>query len=167
MPKGRSKNMSYIIRKKERKDCKDIAQVVTVAWNETYKGIVPDEFLNNLYTNEEQRAIDSFNNFDEENNHQFVLEVDNKVVGFVSVGITDDTSYGYKGYGYGKKLMKVGINELRKIGCNKMLIGCLQGNPSNEFYKHIGGKFIKTRVFQKLNLIENVYFFENIININW
>ena len=51
MPKGRSKNMSYIIRKKERKDCKDIAQVVTVAWNETYKGIVPDEFLNNLYTN--------------------------------------------------------------------------------------------------------------------
>lgn len=48
-----------------------------------------------------------------------------------------------------------------------MLIGCLQGNPSNEFYKHIGGKFIKTRVFQKLNLIENVYFFENIININW
>ena len=180
MSKGRSKNMSYIIRKKERKDCKDIAQVVTVAWNETYKGIVPDEFLNNLYTNEEQRAIDSFNNFDEENNHQFVLEVDNKVVGFVSVGITDDTSYskcgeiyslyiinGYKGYGYGKKLMKVGINELREIGCNKMLIGCLQGNPSNEFYKHIGGKFIKTRVFQKLNLIENVYFFENIININW
>ena len=63
--------------------------------------------------------------------------------------------------------MKVGINELREIGCNKMLIGCLQGNPSNEFYKHIGGKFIKTRVFQKLNLIENVYFFENIININW
>ena len=57
MSKGRSKNMSYIIRKKERKDCKDIAHVVTVAWNETYKGIVPDEFLNNLYTNEEQRPL--------------------------------------------------------------------------------------------------------------
>ena len=28
--------MSYIIRKKERKDCKEIAHVVTVAWNETY-----------------------------------------------------------------------------------------------------------------------------------
>ena len=171
MLKERPKYISYIIRKKERKDCKDIAHIVTVVWNETYKGIVPDEFLNNLYTNEEQRAIDLFNNFDEENNHQFVLEVDNKVVGFVNVGITDDTSYskcgeiyslyiinGYKGYGYGKKLIKVGINELREIGCNKMLIGCLQGNPSNEFYKHIGGKFIKTRVFQKLNLIENVYF---------
>ena len=170
--------MDYIIRKMKKSDCKDIAHVVTVAWNETYKGIVPDEFLNNLYKNEEQRATNSFKNFDEKNNNQFVLEVCNKVVGFVNVGITDDISYskcgeiyslyiinGYKGYGYGKKLMKVGVNELREIGCSKMLIGCLQGNPSNEFYKHIGGKFIKTRVFQKLNLIENVYFFEDIISM--
>lgn len=36
MSKRRSKYMSYIIRKKERKDCKDIKHVVTVAWNETY-----------------------------------------------------------------------------------------------------------------------------------
>ena len=163
--------MNYIIRKRERKDCKDIAHVVTVAWNETYKGIVPDKFLDNLYLNEEKRAINSFNNFDEMNNHQFVLEIDNKIVGFVNVGITDDVSYkncgeiyalyivnGYKGYGYGKKLIDVGINELKKIGCDKMLIGCLRGNPSNEFYKHIGCKFIKTRFFQKLNLYENVYY---------
>ena len=44
----------------------------------------------------------------------------------------------------------------------KMIIGCLQGNPSNEFYKHIGGKLIKTRIFKKLNLLENVYLFEKI-----
>ena len=37
-----------------------------------------------------------------------------------------------------------------------------EGNPSNEFYKHIGGKFIKKRVFEKLNLPENVYYFDNI-----
>ena len=41
--------MDYKIRKKERKDCADVAHVVTVAWNETYRGIVPDEFLDNLY----------------------------------------------------------------------------------------------------------------------
>ena len=41
--------MDYIIRKKQREDCSSVAHVVTVAWNETYKGIVPDEFLNNLY----------------------------------------------------------------------------------------------------------------------
>ena len=48
------------------------------------------------------------------------------------------------------------------MGCNKMVIGCLEGNSSNEFYKHIGGKFIKKRVFKKLNLLENFYYFDKI-----
>lgn len=167
--------MNYIIRKKERKDCADVTHVVTVAWNETYKGIVPDVFLEGLYLNEEQRTINSYNKFDENDNHQYVLEVDGKVIGFVNVGSTDEKEYdncgelhaiyiinGYKGNGYGKKLINIGIEELKKMGYNKMIIGCLEGNPSNEFYKHIGGKFIKKRVFEKLNLPENVYYFDNI-----
>ena len=32
--------MEYIIRRREKKDCLDIAYDVTIAWNETYKGIV-------------------------------------------------------------------------------------------------------------------------------
>ena len=167
--------MNYIIRKEERKDCADVAHVVTVAWNETYKGIVPDDFLEGLYLNEEQRAINSYNKFDENDNHQYVLEVDGKVIGFINVGSTDEKEYddcgevhaiyiinGYKGNGYGKKLINIGIEELKKMGYNKMIIGCLVGNPSNEFYKHIGGKFIKKRVFEKLNLPENVYYFDKI-----
>lgn len=167
--------MNYIIRKKERKDCADVAHVVTVAWNETYRGIVSDEFLANLYTNEEERAKNSYNNFNEKENHQYVLEVDDKVVGFVNVGSSDETDYencgeihavyiinGYKGHGYGKKLIDAGIQELKSMNFDKMVIGCLDGNPSNEFYKHLGGKFVKTRIFEKLQLPENVYYFEKI-----
>ena len=167
--------MDYIIRKRQKEDCFDVAHVVTIAWNETYKGIVPDEFLNNLYLNEEARAMNSYNKFDEKDNHQFVLEVDNKVVGFVNVGSTDDKDYdncgeihaiyiinGYKGYGFGKKLIESGINELKEIGCDKMIIGCLVGNPTNGFYEHIGGKYIKQRMFELLQLPENVYYFEKI-----
>ena len=43
-----------------------------------------------------------------------------------------------------------------------MIIACLKGNLSNEFYKHIGGKFVKTRIFEKLQLPENVYYFDKI-----
>ena len=167
--------MDYIIRKKERKDCQEVAHVVTVAWNETYRGIVPDEFLDNLYKNEEERGKNSFDKFDENENHQYVLEVANKIVGFVNVGSTDETNFtncgeihavyiinGYKGYGFGKKLIETGINELKNMGYDKMVIGCLDGNKSNEFYKHIGGKFIKTRIFEKLQLPENVYYFDKI-----
>ena len=166
-------NMNYKIRKKQRKDCISVAHVVTVAWNETYKGIVPDEFLNNLYLNEEERATNSYNKFNEKDNHQYVLEVDNKIVGFINVGLSDEEEYKncgeihalyiikeYQGNGFSKLLIDAGIKELKSLGCNKMIIGCLVGNPSNSFYQHIGGKPIKQRVFQKLKLLENVYYFD-------
>lgn len=168
---------SIRIRRRKKEDCKQIAHVVTIAWNETYRGIVNDEFLDNLLNNEVERGNKSFNEFDEKDNHQFVLEVDGKVVGFINVGITDDKEYKnqgeifalyiikeYKGKGFGRKLTKAGIDELKKLGCTKMIIGCLNGNPSNEYYKHIGGKFIKTRIFKlpNQNLVENVYYYEKI-----
>ena len=48
--------MEYTIRRKEQNDCYDIAHVVTVAWQETYRGIVNDEFLDNLPNTEEERG---------------------------------------------------------------------------------------------------------------
>ena len=165
--------MEYVIRKMKMSDCKDVVHVITIAWNETYKGIVPDDYLNNLYLNEEERINIFINRFNENDNHQFVLEVDNKVVGYMNVGITNDTEYsncgeifaiyiinGYKGYGYGRELIETGIKELKNMNCNKMLIACLDGNPTNEFYKHIGGKLIKKKVFEKLQLPENVYYYD-------
>jgi len=44
--------MKYLIRRRNKNDCKDIAHIVTVSWNETYKGIVPDWFLEELKNNE-------------------------------------------------------------------------------------------------------------------
>ena len=167
--------MNYVIRKKERKDCADVAHIVTVAWNETYEGIVSDEFLDGLYATEKERAENTYNKFDEKDNHQYVLEVENKIVGFVNVGPSDETEYedcgeiyavyiinGYKGHGFGRKLVEAGIKELKNMGYNKMVIGCLAGNPTNDFYKHIGGKYIKQRIFERLQLPENVYYYDEI-----
>ncbi len=169
--------MNYKIRRSERNDCFAIAHVVTIAWQETYRGIINDEFLDNLPHTEHNRGEKAFNNYDEKENHQFVLEIDNQVVGFINVGLTKELAFDntgeifalyiiskYKGYGFGRKLTEIGIEELKKIGCTKMIVGCLDGNPSNEYYKHVGGKFIKTRIFKLPNqeLIENVYYFDNI-----
>ena len=68
----------------------------------------------------------------------------------------------YKGHGYGRKLFDMAIKELKNMGFTKMIVGCLAANPTNEFYKHMGGKLIKQRVFEKLKLPENVYLFEEI-----
>ena len=165
--------MEYIIRKRKSKDCYDLAHVVTIAWNETYKGIVPDWFLETLKVNEEERAKISFEKFNINNNHQFVLEVEKEVVGFVNCGISEDKQFEncgeifalyildkYKGNGYGKKLVEEAIKELKQLGCDKMIIACLKKNPSNAFYKHIGGKYIKDGEYKRLNLPENIYYYE-------
>ncbi|MBR3133964.1 MAG: GNAT family N-acetyltransferase [Clostridia bacterium] len=165
--------MDYLIRKREKKDCKGIAHVVTTAWNETYKDILPELFLKELKNNENERAKNAFEKFDKNNNNQFVLEIDNEVVGFVRFGICEDEQFKncgeiialyiikkYKGNGYGRKLIEEAKKELKKLNCNKMIISCLKGNPSNEFYKHIGGKYIKDRTNEILDLKENVYYYE-------
>ena len=166
--------MEYIIRRRTKEDCKGIARVVTIGWNETYKGIVPDWFLEELKTNEEERANNMLSKFDDNNNHQYVLEIDNEVVGFVNFGASEDVEYKcgeifalyiiskYKGLGLGKKLVEVAKKELKEMGFNSMIIACLKGNPSNEFYKHIGGVYVKDGVFKRLSLPENIYYFENI-----
>jgi len=165
--------MNYVIRRRERKDCEAIVKLITICWNETYRGLVSDEFLDGLYKNEEDRIKNSYEKFDENDNHQFVLEVDGKVVGWMNIGDSDEGSeYGeihaiyilkdYKGFGYGRKLVEEGINEIKSMGFKQMIIGCLECNKSNEFYKHIGGKFIKQRMFEKLGMMENVYLFEEI-----
>lgn len=169
--------MKINVRKKERNDCKDIAHIVTIVWPEIYRGIINDTFLDNLLNTEKQRAENSYNNFDENDNHCFVLEIDGNVVGFVNVGISDDKSYNdlgeifaiyiykeYHGFGFGKMLIQRGIDELKQLSCKKMIIGCLDGNPSNEFYKHLGGQFIKTRIFSNTgeDLKENVYLYDEI-----
>lgn len=66
---------------------------------------------------------------------------------------------------YQNKIIRKAISELKKMGYNKMVNGCLEENPSNEFYKHMGGKFIETNPFKVPNgqeLIENLYYYDSI-----
>lgn len=167
--------MEYLIRRRERDDCLAIARVVTIGWNETYKGIVPDWFLEELKDNEEGRGKKAYDEFDITNNNQFVLEVNEEVVGFVNFGAALDEEYNdcgeiyalyiigkHKGNGFGRKLVEEVKKELKHLGFNNMIIACLKGNPSNEFYKHIGGVYVKDGVYKRLNLPENIYYFENI-----
>lgn len=162
-----------IIRKRKVEDCKSIANIVTISWNETYQDIVPKWFLDELKNNEEERAKKSYDEFDKNNNNQLVLEVDNKVVGFVNYGISEDEEYQNcgeifalyiiakcKGNGFGRKLVEEVKKEFKQQGINKMIIACLKGNPSNEFYKHIGGLYVKDGIYKRLNLPENIYYYD-------
>ena len=169
--------MNVIIRKKKKEDCKYVQTIITKSWQDTYKGIVSDEFLNSLSTNEEERIIKSENNFDEQNNNELVLEIDEKVVGFIKYGEANDDNYKnygeikalyilnqFKGFGYGKLLVQEAVKKLILKGFDKIIIGCLDGNPSNGFYKHLGGRVDTTRTITRgnQNLVENVYVLQDL-----
>lgn len=169
--------MNIVIRKKNKEDCVHVQKIITKSWQDTYKGIVNDDFLNLLSENEGERIIASQNSFDENNNQELVLEIDKEIVGFVKYGESNDDNYKdygeinalyilnqFKGFGYGRLLVQEAVKKLVLNGFDKMIIGCLDGNPSNDFYKHLGGKLDTTRAITRgdQNLIENVYVFEGI-----
>ena len=165
--------MNYKIRKIEKKDSKEITHVVTVAWNEAYKGIVPDEFLEELKNNEKERTEKGLSKFSDDNT-TLVLEINNEVVGFSHYAEANQEKfpdYGeiralyiigkYKGHGFGRKLVEESIKELKKMGFNKMIICCLRDNiPANKFYEHIGGEYIQDGVYERLNLPEKIYYYD-------
>ena len=164
--------MKWNIEKSRKEDCKAIAEFITKTWNETYRGIVNDEFLDNLKKTEEKRYIDAINNFDERSNMQYIIKKDNKIIAFLKLSKIKNDEYKeylelqslyvlkeYQKNGIREELIQKAFNEARKKKKKKMIVGCLEENKSNGFYKKMGGKFIKKREFKLPNqtLYENVY----------
>ena len=62
-----------------------IVHIVTVAQNETYKEIVSDELLSNMYKNEIEISIKVYDNYDEEKNNQYVLELNGEIIEYINI----------------------------------------------------------------------------------
>ena len=159
----------------------EYAYVNSKTWLESYKGIVDEEFLELINTPEKIKIFE-----DKLKEHllnkdglYYLLRVNNKPVGVMNVrkpkveGFDDCMELGalyllneVKGKGYGKILFNKAKEEIKKLGYSKMVNGCLEKNPSNDFYIHMGGIFIKRvpHIIKGTNqeLFENIYLYENI-----
>lgn len=147
-----------------------IVHIVTVAQNETYKEIVSDELLSNMYKNEIEINIKVYDNYDEEKNNQYVLEVNGEIIEYINIeksSINGNEKFDelfalyilskYKGFGFGKMLVNKSKEGLKKMGYNKMLIGCLE-KISILVENMLGFIFLK-------NLIQMRYLFDIIVHI--
>ena len=172
--------MDYVIEELSIDNAHEYAYVNSRAWLESYKGIIDDEYLEKINTDE------SIKTFTEklkgyvvnDPDHFFLLRVEGKPAGVLCVRNPKYEDYQdcgelgaiyllneVKGIGYGKVLFEFAKEELKKMGYKKMVNGCIDGNPSNEFYKHMGGKYvdtIKTTLPNNQELNENVYIYESI-----
>lgn len=159
------------IRKKQLKDCEVWVDINIKSWNENLKGIVSDRILKIITENRDSRIEKDINNF-KLDDWNYVLEDNNNVIGIMKIKQSSRSGYeecgevqvlylytNEKGKGYGKALINKAFEVLKNKGYKKVVIGCLVGNPSNEFYKHIGGKFIRQEQWEIFDeyYIENVY----------
>ena len=165
--------MEWNIEKSKKSDCKSITEFITKAWNDTYKGLVNDEFLKGMKDTEERRYTNAINNFDDKTNMQYIIKDNNRIIAFLKLSKTDSNEgkndsieiqslYVLKEFqkrNLGKELINKAFEEAIKMGYKELIIGCLEENDSNGFYKKMGGEFIKKREFKLPNqtLYENVY----------
>ena len=156
----------------------EYAKINIKSWVESYKDIIDEDYLESINTlNEVEKMKAALINNLKDGSLRYLLKVNNEYVGIFRVretkyeGFEDYGELGalyllnkVKNNGYGKIMFDRAKRELSRMGYDKMIVGCLEENPSNYFYIHMGGIFVKKNAIRigKQNLNENIYIFEGI-----
>ncbi|MFJ8512024.1 GNAT family N-acetyltransferase [Lysinibacillus xylanilyticus] len=142
------------IRKANSQDAQGIGKVHVDSWRTTYKGILPDDFLNNL--SYEQRTELWKKNISDATNYVLVAEDEqNEIIGFATGGTrktnsvpnaTDLTSIylleEYQGMGIGKQLLKEIFAYFKLKGYEKVFVEVLADNKTRNFYEYYGAQYV-------------------------
>lgn len=137
-----------LIRKATLGDASGIAKVQVDTWKTTYKGIVPDDYLDaTTYESREQKwkLILTEGN-------AYVAEDKGRIIGFSSGGTERTQKYPefkgelyaiyileeYQRKGLGKKLLQPVVNDLLHKQIDTMTVTVLEDNPSKLFYESLG-----------------------------
>lgn len=164
-----------LIRKGQPGDEAEITSVHTHAWQESYKGIVPDQFLTERPLSFRGR-LNWWRAVTEGRDPSTVFVAESAqhgIVGFCAVGPGRDEEFqgqgetgaiycldAYKNKGIGAALFRAGQKHLKKSGCTSSYLWVLQDNPTTEFYRRVGGRELdkkKNVEFSGKALVEVVY----------
>lgn len=162
------------IRKAVPSDALGITIVNVYTWKTQYTGILPDDLID-LRIREIRQNSDKVKDRIKNGTSYYVVEEENCIVGFCSFGEGREEKYseygeiyalylleGFQGGGLGRKFFNLAISYFKEKGFKKFIVKCLIANPSEEFYKHMGGKIIGQTQIEKFNfkINENVFLYQ-------
>ena len=145
------------IRKAQPTDAVGIAVVRAYTWLTAYKGLLPDSVLTDRIDAVPANAQRIKGLIENGASNYAVAVCDGTVIGFVNWGRSRNDDFpggeinafymlkGWAGKGTGRKLFEYAVAQLKKDGYKTMIVNCLEGNPSVEIYKHLGGKVAGVR----------------------
>lgn len=138
-------------------DATGIAIVAAYTWLTAYKGLMPDSVLDVRIDAVPTNAQRIKRLIENGASNYAVAVYDGTVIGFVNWGKSRNQDFpggeinafyllkGFNGKGIGRKLFDYAVAQLKKDGYKTMIVNCLDGNPSIEFYRHMGGKIVGQR----------------------
>jgi len=140
-------------------DAAGIARVHVESWRTTYRGIVPDAYLDSLSREHREEVWSGMLSAPEEGSFTLVAEdQDGEIIGFASAGPerSGDPIYrgelyaiylleGHQQRGLGRQLTRAVVRRLADRGLCSMLVWVLADNPSRAFYECLGGVVVRTQ----------------------
>lgn len=150
------------IRRAGKADVGGIAHVHVDSWRETYRGILPQDFLESLsYERLEKFWAQRLAGPQDPSKVYVLSPPTQEVVGFVGVGPERGNLDAYDGElyaiyllaehhrkGWGKKLFMRGAAALYQEGYGSMALWVLKDNPTRGFYEHLGGKVVGEQIIE-------------------
>lgn len=174
---------SFQIREAQENDFAGMAKVRVDTWKATYKGIVPDDFLESLsYRDVSKRWQKTFWEERDPRVGVFVAEGEqNEIVGIAICGPeqSHDLVYqseiyvlyvlpAYQNRGIGRRLVRACVQHLiQTLSAETLLIWVIAENPYRGFYESLGGKMVreKTQVIGGKMILEVGYGWQELSKI--
>ena len=144
------------IRRPTLDDAAGTARVHALSWKSAYRGMVPDEFLDDIdvdaWAERHRRSMAE----DPEDFVPYVAEVGGEIVGWALGGPNRDPALGFSGelftlyllpdyvrQGIGRRLMRAVAESLVELGFESMVLWVLKDNrPARLFYEAMGGRYV-------------------------
>ena len=159
------------IRKARPGDEIEIAGVHVESWETTYRGIFPDEILDNHSVEFRERQWGEAIERDSES--IFVAEnKNNEIIGFVMGGPNRSDYKEFEGelyaiylvqeeqgQGVGRSLTQTLVRNFVDAGITSMMLGVAKGNQAEKFYEALGGKRLGSEDVEfRGHLIPHIYY---------
>jgi len=165
------KQLNVKIRAAVAEDAVGVAQVHIRSWQETYRGLMPGNYLDNLNSLEGERRLGFWkkNLADSETARTtWVAQKDDEIIGFISVGksrdkepVADGEVYAiyllkaHQGSGIGRALFDAGVTVLKEMGMKSASLWVAKGNETEGFCRHLGG-LLQGEKIDKCGGMENI-----------
>lgn len=151
-----------VIRRARPGDARGIAEVHVAAWRETYRGIVPDAYLDSLSVDGREAMWRRLEAPDARSFAFVAVDGSGRIVGFANGGPRRDGPEEYagelyaiylpreaQGRGVGRRLASAVARELAARGMRSMLLWVFRDNlPARRFYEALGGTLMTSQQFE-------------------